>query len=755
MANLQEIIPAIFTGPNGERLTPEQIAQRQKVAMSLLGRATDTSPDAGGWASVLTKGILGYKSGADTRAADAAIKANAEQSQANIASMLSGGAGFPSAVAAGASTTSAVATGMVKSNFNLGDNHDAIKNGIIETAQAIGADPVDLATAISYETGGTFNPTKAGPTTQWGQHRGLIQFGEPQAKQYGVDWSNPIGSQLGANGAIANYFRSSGFKPGMSGLDLYSTINAGSPGRYSASDANSGGAPGSVADKWNNQMAGHRAKALALLGGGGSVASTPQQAIAQVSPVSDPEGLFAPGADVSQADLDFARQATGPEVSTPETAPSVAPYDFTGSPQLSSAPTLSLAPESGNNFDARWNAGSVQQTIGPQVNYTPGQVVTGADGKTYQNVEQIDGSYALTPYNPNSQAPAADPRLLALNDQMLGGVLSPSGTSDVAQALSGAFPAAPSADRAPVTSQTFQAPASQQQSGINPAIISALSNPYASDQERQVASLLLGRQLDANDPMKQAELQLRQAQTQAALRKANNPLGDETFFGNPVPIQNADGTIAYGQIGNKGTFRPIQLGAGQTFAPPTKTLDTGTEIIQMTQNGEVISRTPKQNREAAAQTAGGSVEGKTEAERRLAAPADMQAGQNALDILDQIEKHPGIDMGTGLWSYGNVIPGTPGYDFQNIVEQAKSGAFLSAIQQMRGMGSLSNAEGASATAAVTRMDTATSKEAFLSALNDYRKIVRQGVERAQKNIGGSQPATAGKRTSTGVTWSVE
>ena len=61
--NLQEIIPAIFTGPNGERLTPEQIAQRQKVAMSLLGRATDTSPDAGGWASVLTKGILGYKSG--------------------------------------------------------------------------------------------------------------------------------------------------------------------------------------------------------------------------------------------------------------------------------------------------------------------------------------------------------------------------------------------------------------------------------------------------------------------------------------------------------------------------------------------------------------------------------------------------------------------------------------------------------------------------------------------------------------------
>lgn len=141
-----------------------------------------------------------------------------------------------------------------------------LRAGIIETANAIGADPLDLATAISYETAGTFDPTKPGPTTQWGQHRGLIQFGEPQAIQYGVDWNDPLGSQLGADGAIADYFRQNGYQPGMSGLDLYSTINAGAPGRYSASDAQNGGAPGSVADKWNNQMDGHRAKARALLG---------------------------------------------------------------------------------------------------------------------------------------------------------------------------------------------------------------------------------------------------------------------------------------------------------------------------------------------------------------------------------------------------------------------------------------------------------------------------------------------------------
>lgn len=142
---------------------------------------------------------------------------------------------------------------------------------LIETANALGMNPVDLATIISYETAGTFDPTKAGPTTQWGQHRGLIQFGEPQAKQYGVDWNDPLGSQLGPDGAIVKYFTENGWKPGMGMMDAYSIVNAGAPGRYNASDANNGGAPGTVADKVNNQMGGHRTKALEFLGGGKTV----------------------------------------------------------------------------------------------------------------------------------------------------------------------------------------------------------------------------------------------------------------------------------------------------------------------------------------------------------------------------------------------------------------------------------------------------------------------------------------------------
>jgi hypothetical protein len=82
----------------------------------------------------------------------------------------------------------------------------------------------------------------------------------------------------------------------------------------------------------------------------------------------------------------------------------------------------------------------------------------------------------------------------------------------------------------------------------------------------------------------------------------------------------------------------------------------------------------------------------------------------------------------------NIVPGTPGYDVQNRVNQLLSGGFLTAIDQLRGMGSLSNAEGQTATRAISRMDTATSTPAFLDALADYEAIVQIGRERAAARL---------------------
>jgi hypothetical protein len=139
---------------------------------------------------------------------------------------------------------------------------DDFRSALIASAGRLGINPADLATVISYETGGTFSPSIRGGAGN--RHIGLIQFGPNEQQRYGASQKQSGAEQLPA---VEAYLTDRGFKPGMGILDLYSTINAGRPGRYNASDANNGGAPGTVADKVNNQMAGHRAKAAAFLGG--------------------------------------------------------------------------------------------------------------------------------------------------------------------------------------------------------------------------------------------------------------------------------------------------------------------------------------------------------------------------------------------------------------------------------------------------------------------------------------------------------
>jgi hypothetical protein len=138
----------------------------------------------------------------------------------------------------------------------------SLADAIRANAQRIGANPLDLATAMSYETGGTFNPAIRGGAGN--RHVGLIQFGVPEQQRYGVTQATPAAQQVAA---AADFLRDRGFRPGMGLADLYSTINAGSPGRYRASDAGNGGMPGTVIDKVTQQMGAHRAKAEALLGG--------------------------------------------------------------------------------------------------------------------------------------------------------------------------------------------------------------------------------------------------------------------------------------------------------------------------------------------------------------------------------------------------------------------------------------------------------------------------------------------------------
>jgi hypothetical protein len=226
---------------------------------------------------------------------------------------------------------------------------------------------------------------------------------------------------------------------------------------------------------------------------------------------------------------------------------------------------------------------------------------------------------------------------------------------------------------------------------------------------------------------------------------------------NPVYGTDASGKTGIGQVAKDGSFHIVDTGG---FSPvgTTHNLNLGTTYQTQDRAGNVIGNAPIDNAGKNTQEEIGSAQGKAIA----AAPGDLQAAQNALDMVQSLRNDPYKGRGTGFSSVLNGIPGTGGYDFSNKVDQAKSGAFLTAIQQMRGLGSLSNSEGGAATAAVNRMNTSTSEEEFNAALDDYEKIVRQGAARAQARIqqsGGQVQPPPGMAppgaTSSGVKWSVE
>jgi len=179
-----------------------------------------------------------------------------------------------------------------------------LASAIIASAKRLGVDPLHIGTAISYETGGKFDPNLWGGKN--GNHLGLIQFGEPERAKYGVKEGQTAPEQMQA---VENFLRDRGVKPGMGLMDIYSTINAGAPGLYNRSDAANGGMPGTVADKVNSQMRGHMATAAKLLG-----VDAPVGALAAKAGPVDPVSPINPTSTASDVPVAAAPAAPAPSV---------------------------------------------------------------------------------------------------------------------------------------------------------------------------------------------------------------------------------------------------------------------------------------------------------------------------------------------------------------------------------------------------------------------------------------------------------
>ncbi len=133
---------------------------------------------------------------------------------------------------------------------------------VTRVSNDLGIRPRDLAAAISYETGGTFDPNKFGG--KGGNYLGLIQFGPEERQKYGVHPGMTFDQQMQS---VEAYLRDRGVKPGMGLPEIYRTINGGNPNApLNASDGN-----GTIAQHIQRIQAEHYASADNFLNSSGPV----------------------------------------------------------------------------------------------------------------------------------------------------------------------------------------------------------------------------------------------------------------------------------------------------------------------------------------------------------------------------------------------------------------------------------------------------------------------------------------------------
>ncbi len=729
-------LPSFIFGQGTPYKTPEQLQEARRRVRDLMSGGPEQYSRPGGWLYALSDGLGAALEQRKISQGEQYADEQRQKGSALFSQTMNGfgnAPAYPSSVAAGASPTSGIATGTNApqagtATVDLSSDKqkfiDTLLPAAIEHGQRIGVDPRIIVAQAAQETG-------------WGRSApGNNFFG---IKSHGQGGGQNLTTHEVINGQrvkINDSFRT--FASPQDSVAGYADFIA-SNKRYRPMREAQGldaqlqalGASGYATDPNYARSVGAIARSINL----------PQQAqqgvqVASLDPSAGLEQAYAPQQQSNSAAA--AINMVAPQSPYPEQG-KVAPHDFTANPQLS----------------------------------------TGA-GMQFQGGQPQQMAALLPQTTPQSPAgPSAE--LLHQNDIAFGGALAPQGSAPVQVAdASGYFPPAPSMDRAPVQQQSVP-----QNNNRLQMLGEVLSNPFVPEEQKRIAQMMFQQEMQQGQAMRQQQAArenwlfqqqyeeqvnardpLRQAQIAKLQREAANPKGDETYFGNPVAVQNADGTISYGQIGNKGSFKPIQLEDGQTFAPPTKTLDTGTEIILTDQAGNVISRTPKQNYQAENDKARGASDGKNASEALAALPGTESFASSIDKQIDDLKNDPYLDkmLGWNDW-LPNVYPEAK--RVQSKIDQLKGGAFIAARDWLKGQGPITDFESARAEAAYARLNTAQSPEDFRLALEDFRNAVKSGADKVRARVkatGGQlqsapistpQPAAGGGSTRSGLKWSIE
>ena len=128
---------------------------------------------------------------------------------------------------------------------------------------------------------------------------------------------------------------------------------------------------------------------------------------------------------------------------------------------------------------------------------------------------------------------------------------------------------------------------------------------------------------------------------------------------------------------------------------------------------------------------------------RVNQPKSEANADYLLTKVNQLVNHAGFETSVGRkgLSYGfgmtkePILEGTDASDWQARFKEIQGQSFLQGIENLRGMGALSNQEGEAATKAIQRMSTSQSEKEFKAAAQDFNEIIQRGVDRNREKLG--------------------
>lgn len=170
---------------------------------------------------------------------------------------------------------------------------------------------------------------------------------------------------------------------------------------------------------------------------------------------------------------------------------------------------------------------------------------------------------------------------------------------------------------------------------VNPALVRAMASPYISDGTKKILGLVLNQQMEAqqraNDPMRQAQLEKLQLETQN-LRSSGGVKSSLT----PIYGEDAQGNVVLLQPTDRGTVVQPQLPDGIKIRSGVDKIDLGTHFqLRDKRTGQVVGVEQKNLKEAEAAKAEGKAQGAAVSEYQSIA-SKMPGLEKVVKDLDDI-----------------------------------------------------------------------------------------------------------------------